>query len=689
MAKSIERVKYNNPGLIVDLGVGLWAWPLPMDYDSDGDYDIVVSCPDKPYNGTYFFENTSGNVRMPVFKPAVRIGAGHRNIRPSYARTCAARTENAGTGVDAQQRWVPIKTRRWREVRLLLPGREIVDFREPGNQFKKTRTIYPSANVHRSKDRVRANQWQYCDYDEDGVLDLIVGVGDWGDYGWDNAFDNRGRWIRGPLHGYVYLIHNTGTAENAQYDKAEKILAAGKPVDVYGMPSPNFADFDSDGDLDLICGEFVDKFTWFENIGTRKHPRYAAGRYLTYMGKPFQMDLCMIVPVALDWDKDGDVDLVVGQEDGRVALVENTGKVIDSMPQFLPPQFFRQQADEVKFGVLVTPYSFDWDNDGDEDLICGNSAGYVGFIENLNGGNPPKWAAPVYIEAGGNIIRIMAGPNGSIQGPCEAKWGYTTLNVADWNHDGLPDIVINSIWGKVLWYRNIGTRRNPKLTAAQPIEVEWAGLSRRGFATGRATAGKPPKPAWNWWEPKGKMLATQWRTTPVVIDYDSDGLNDLIMLDHEGYLAMFQRARRNQELILLPGKRLFTGEHASVFDSMHRPKNQTSGLLRMNDGVAGKSGRRKFCFADWDLDGRLDLLVNSRNISFLRNISTDQNKHLFSDLGMVESRILAGHTTSPTVVDWDKDGIPDLLVGAEDGFLYYMKNPRPLKKRFWSRWKKN
>jgi len=80
----LERVKYNNPDLIVDLGVGLWAWPLPMDYDSDGDYDIVVSCADKPYNGTYFFENTSGNIKMPVFKPAFRIGVGHRNIRPSY-----------------------------------------------------------------------------------------------------------------------------------------------------------------------------------------------------------------------------------------------------------------------------------------------------------------------------------------------------------------------------------------------------------------------------------------------------------------------------------------------------------------------------------------------------------------------------------------------------------------------------
>jgi len=56
------------------------------------------------------------------------------------------------------------------------------------------------------------------------------------------------------------------------------------------------------------------------------------------------MDLEMIVPVAIDWDKDGDVDLVVGQEDGRVALVENTGRVVDGMPQFLPAKFFRQQA---------------------------------------------------------------------------------------------------------------------------------------------------------------------------------------------------------------------------------------------------------------------------------------------------------------------------------------------------------
>ncbi|MBT6641696.1 MAG: hypothetical protein HOB45_01025, partial [Planctomycetaceae bacterium] len=35
----LQPLKYNNPGLVVDLGVGLWAWPLPMEYDGDGDLD--------------------------------------------------------------------------------------------------------------------------------------------------------------------------------------------------------------------------------------------------------------------------------------------------------------------------------------------------------------------------------------------------------------------------------------------------------------------------------------------------------------------------------------------------------------------------------------------------------------------------------------------------------------------------
>lgn len=608
--RSLTRLKYNNPGLVVDLGVGLWAWPIPMDFDGDGDLDLVVSCPDKPYNGTYLFENPGG--KDLVFKPGRRIADGTFNIVPSY--------------VDGR-------------VRVLLPGKEVVDLAKGG--LADTRDLGLPANIH--PNRVRANQWRYVDYDGDGALDLIVGVGDWTEYGWDNAFDENGNWTRGPLHGWVYLIRNKGTTEDPQYAEPVKVLAGGEPVDVYGMPSPNLADFDGDGDLDLLCGEFIDGFTYFENTGTRTTPEYAAGRRVTHDGSAVRMELCMIIPVAVDWDGDGDVDLVVGQEDGRVAFLEHTGETEDGVPVFMPPRFFRQEADEVKFGALVTPVGFDWDGDGDDDLVCGNTAGHIGFIENLDGGCPPKFAAPKLVEADGGPIRIMAGPNGSIQGPCEAKWGYTTLGIADWDGDGLPDILANSIWGKVVWFRNVGTRTQPKLAPAEPVRVTWSGT--------------PPKPAWTWWNPGPTELAPQWRTTPVPYDYNGDGLVDLVMLDHEGYLAFYERRREGDSSALLPPVRVFTDEKGN--------------LLHLNPGIAGKSGRRKLCLVDFDGDGKVDLLANSVNADFLRNISTENGRTVLENKGPVSARRLAGHTTSPTVVEWNRDGRPELVIGAEDGYFYY------------------
>src|SRR5690606_39172792 len=70
----LTRLVYQHPDLTPDLGVGLWAWPLPMDFDEDGDYDLVVSCPDEPFNGMYFFENISGDEKMPTFSAPRRIG---------------------------------------------------------------------------------------------------------------------------------------------------------------------------------------------------------------------------------------------------------------------------------------------------------------------------------------------------------------------------------------------------------------------------------------------------------------------------------------------------------------------------------------------------------------------------------------------------------------------------------------
>lgn len=724
-AAQLEPIQYNHPGLVVDLGVGLWAWPLPMDYDRDGDLDLVVSCPDKPYNGTYFFENPGmgrasrtqppeqpapGTVdqpatsyQQPIFKPGVRIADGPTNVQVSY--------------IDGE----PV---------VMTPGQIYADFR--AHQYSRPIKLPLPEKIDPQYKRYRANQWKLLDWEGDGDLDVIVGIGIWDDYGWDDAWDAEGNWKNGPLHGYVYLVENQSPATaslpsdqspataspgpdapllarlqalvSAKFAEPRKLTtAAGEPIDVFGMPSPNFADFNGDSALDLLCGEFLDGFTFFKNVGTREAPQFAPGVKLTQGDgqTPLKMDLQMITPVALDWDGDGQLDLICGDEDGRVALMKQVPRmpieralrrragdvsppVTPHTPDFRPPVYFQQQAADVKFGALVTPFSVDWDHDGDEDLICGNTAGYIGFIENL-GGNPPQWAAPRclhrYEHLFGDVLteqllRHEAGPKGSIQGPCEAKWGYTTQTAADWDGDSITDLVVNDIWGRVVWYRRGAPSAEEALEGPNPLVVAWAGAL--------------PKPQWLWWTPEPGTLATQWRTTPCAVDWNGDGLTELVMLDHEGYLALYERTRQAPEvgpgadtpgspdLVLMPPKRMFKITGPCEFDSRHKPVGEKQDdLLRLNAGRAGASGRRKLHVVDWDGDGRLDLLVNSTSVNWLRNVRTDDAGFTwFEDRGPLDDRVLAGHDTAPATVDWNADGIPDLLVGAEDGRLYYKPNPR-------------
>ncbi|MCK5675934.1 MAG: VCBS repeat-containing protein, partial [Verrucomicrobia bacterium] len=155
--ESLIRIEYNHPDLVVDLGVGLWAWPMPMDFDGDGDFDLVVVCPDKPYNGTWFFENKQGGAKMPVFEPAVRISKGTHNVQVSY--------------VDGQ----PC---------VLSPNLAHPDFFEKGIDTPVEMKV-DTKGLYIAKGKLRAKQWKRVDYDGDGTHDLVVGYGDWGDYGWD------------------------------------------------------------------------------------------------------------------------------------------------------------------------------------------------------------------------------------------------------------------------------------------------------------------------------------------------------------------------------------------------------------------------------------------------------------------------------------------------------------------------
>jgi hypothetical protein len=222
------------------------------------------------------------------------------------------------------------------------------------------------------------------------------------------------------------------------------------------------------------------------------------------------------------------------------------------------------------------------------------------------------------------------------------------------------DIIVNSIYGRIEWFKNTGTASKPELSVNRPVLVDWQE--------------EAPAPAWNWWKPGDSCLVTQWRTTPFAMDWNCDSLTDLVMLDHEGYLAFYERFQKEGKYLLRPGERIFHSASNSIFDSKNNLVDSVGGPLRLNHGEAGSSGRRKICLTDWDGDGDTDLLVNSVNVAWFENTGTENGKVMLEFRGDLSAKKLAGHTTSPTVVDWNGDAIPDLLVGAEDGHFYYFQN---------------
>jgi hypothetical protein len=597
-----DRITYGRSGVRGKLAVGLWAHPAPLDINGDGRMDLIVGCPDRPSNGTYLFRNI-GTENEPLFDRAEWLGPGRKDL--------VAADFNGDGNVD-----------------LVYSGGYFSDVRR--NLLSKPVGVKLNRDYHIGRDDL----WYPVDWDRDGRIDVLAGVSDWRDYGWDDAFNEKGEWTRGPLHGYVWFHRNTSTNEDPVYARPVQLTASGAVLDQFGSPTPNPVDWFGKGRWDLITGDFLDSVTIYRNDGDglQRGIRLAGVR----------LDLCMIQPRAVEWRRGSGPSLVVGEEDGTVSLFENVaGRGHE--PRLAPERKLTQVDPYLKSGALSRPVAVDWNGDGRLDLITGNSAGYLQYFENTGTTESPVFEDRGYLKAGGKEIRRMAGPNGSIQGPAEAKWGYSNPSVADWDLDSRLDILVNDIWGHVIWYRNTGSARSPELAGAADVEVEWPG--------------RPPKPEWNWWEPKPRQLVTQWRTTPKVVDWDRDGLPDLAMLNHQGYLSLYKRARRNGKLVLLPPERIFV--------------TAAGRFLNLASGRAGASGRRKIDFADWDRDGDLDLITDSDDGPVWHENIGSQAKPVLQLRGTVVKARLAGHNPTPHVVDWDGDGALDLIVGAEDGLFYY------------------
>jgi hypothetical protein len=218
-------------------------------------------------------------------------------------------------------------------------------------------------------------------------------------------------------------------------------------------------DWNNDGKKDLITGEREGYVRLYLNTGSDVAPAFNGYTYIRVGGVSFDAGYSSM-PDVVDWNNDTKKDLIVGEDNGRVHLLLNTGS--DAGPSFSDAVFLQDNSlpGDLDVGSRASPVAVDWSGDGKKDLVVGDTQGLLRFFENAGTDAAPVFNGFVTFTTNGVAV--------------DTGW-YSRPDAVDWNDDGVLDIVCGCDdpgGGRVWLFRGIGPiGSDTNLTVFLPPQV--------------------------------------------------------------------------------------------------------------------------------------------------------------------------------------------------------------------------